>query len=368
MVKSAAWIRSNPPEEVAKAIRPFFASLDEAVYLSALTNVREAVIADGRMTAAASDTYQKVLLMTGHLKSPVAFDAVLHQPISAGLTRAYQQSGRHRPWVRSKTRSRRWAYTLPEPFKFPKPNRTGCVVVGSIIFVSGHGRNMTGPGVKAKGKVGRDLTVEEGYATARAVALSMLASLKQELGDLDRVKRVVRLFGMVNVAPGFDRMPRGDRRRVGFLLRAVRPENRPACAHGGRHGRAAARHSGRDQRRVRAEDSHRLPAGRREDIHDLSKTHRCNILCFISCIDHSWTSLPGRIGQTSRTIRLIVPVPLAPALTSWLGSWRNTSASSRRNHGGGEPARRARDDWHGVRVPRSARWQHVADDHEQLAY
>jgi hypothetical protein len=48
-----------------------------AIYLSALTNVREAVSADGRMTAAASDTYQKVLLMTGHLKSPVPFDAVL---------------------------------------------------------------------------------------------------------------------------------------------------------------------------------------------------------------------------------------------------------------------------------------------------
>jgi len=44
-------------------------------------------------------------------------------------------------------------------------------------------------------------------ATARAVALSMLSSLKQELGDLDRVKRVIRLYGMVNVAPGFDRMP-----------------------------------------------------------------------------------------------------------------------------------------------------------------
>ena len=77
MVRSAAWIRSNPPEEVAKTIRPFFASLDEAVYLSALTNVREAVTADGRMTAAASDAYQKVLLTTGHLKSPVPFDAVL---------------------------------------------------------------------------------------------------------------------------------------------------------------------------------------------------------------------------------------------------------------------------------------------------
>ena len=95
---------------------------------------------------------------------------------------------------------------LPEPFKFPKPNRTGCVVVGSIVYMSGHGRVST-PGVKAKGKLGRELTVEDGYATARAVALAMLASLKQQVGDLDRVKRVIRLYGMVNVAPGFDRMP-----------------------------------------------------------------------------------------------------------------------------------------------------------------
>jgi len=97
--------------------------------------------------------------------------------------------------------------TLPTPFKFPNPNRTGCVVVGSVVFVSGHGRDLGGPGVKGQGKLGRDVTVAEGYATARAVALSMLASLKQELGNLDRIKRVVRLFGMVNVAPGFDRMP-----------------------------------------------------------------------------------------------------------------------------------------------------------------
>lgn len=98
-------------------------------------------------------------------------------------------------------------HTLPEPFRFPNPNRTGCVVVGSVVFVSGHGRDLGGPRVKGQGKVGRDLSVEEGYATARAVALSILASLKAELGDLDRIKRVVRLFGMVNVAPGFDRMP-----------------------------------------------------------------------------------------------------------------------------------------------------------------
>ena len=98
-------------------------------------------------------------------------------------------------------------HTLPAPFKFPNPNRTGCVVVGAVVFVSGHGRNLGSADVKGQGKVGRDLTLEEGYAVARAVALSMLASLKAELGDLDRIKRVVRLFGMVNVAPGFDRMP-----------------------------------------------------------------------------------------------------------------------------------------------------------------
>jgi len=98
-------------------------------------------------------------------------------------------------------------HALPQPFRFPKPNRTGCVVVGSVVFVSGHGRNTSEQGVKGKGKLGRELTVEDGYAAARAVALSMLASLKQELGELDRIKRVVRLMGMVNVAPGFDRMP-----------------------------------------------------------------------------------------------------------------------------------------------------------------
>ncbi len=102
---------------------------------------------------------------------------------------------------------RAMSHSLPAPIEFPNPNRTGCVVVGSIVYVSGHGRNLSGPGVKSVGKVGRDLTLEEGYAAARAVALSMLASLKQELCDLDRIKRVIRLFGMVNVAPGFDRMP-----------------------------------------------------------------------------------------------------------------------------------------------------------------
>ena len=76
VVKSSSWIRSSSVDEVARAIRPFFASLEEKVFLSALGNVREAVIPNGRMSAAGSDAYQKVLLQTGHLKEAVAFDAV----------------------------------------------------------------------------------------------------------------------------------------------------------------------------------------------------------------------------------------------------------------------------------------------------
>src|SRR4029453_8640914 len=127
---------------------------------------------------------------------------------------------------------RKRGHTLPQPFKFPKPNRTGCVVVGSIVFASGHGRNMSEAGVKGKGKLGKELTIEEGYATARAVALSMLASLKQELGDLDRVKRVIRLYGMVNVAPGFDRMPEVIDGASDFFYEVFGPKN-------GQHARTA---------------------------------------------------------------------------------------------------------------------------------
>jgi enamine deaminase RidA (YjgF/YER057c/UK114 family) len=123
-------------------------------------------------------------------------------------------------------------YTLPPPFKFPNPNRTGCVVVGNVVFVSGHGRDLTGPGVKPAGKVGKDLTLEEGYVAARAVALSMLASLKQELGDLDRIRRVIRLFGMVNAAPGFDRMPQVIDGASDFFYELFGPES-------GRHARSA---------------------------------------------------------------------------------------------------------------------------------
>ena len=131
------------------------------------------------------------------------------------------------------TKLKEMGYTLPAPFNFPKANRTGCVVVGNIVFLSGHGRDLPSlPGVKHAGKVPTEVTEEEGYATARAVALSMLASLKQELGDLDRIKRVVRLFGMVNVAPGFGRMPNIIDGASDFFFDLLGPVN-------GKHARTA---------------------------------------------------------------------------------------------------------------------------------
>ncbi|HWG66129.1 MAG TPA: RidA family protein [Rhodanobacteraceae bacterium] len=87
------------------------------------------------------------------------------------------------------------------PFRFVR-------VFGNRALISGHSPQAA-DGVVAGpfGKVGRELTVEQGYAAAKLTALSMLGSLQRELGDLDRVKRWVRLFGMVNSAPGFDNQP-----------------------------------------------------------------------------------------------------------------------------------------------------------------
>ncbi len=81
-------------------------------------------------------------------------------------------------------------------------------VLGRRGLISGHGpQNDDGRFAGPFGKVGSDLTVEQGYAAARLTALSMLGSLKRTLGDLDRVKAWGRVFGMVNSAPGFHRQP-----------------------------------------------------------------------------------------------------------------------------------------------------------------
>jgi YjgF/chorismate_mutase-like, putative endoribonuclease len=99
-------------------------------------------------------------------------------------------------------------YQLPLPFTFPKNNRTGCTQAGTILYLSGHGLDLPKlPGVRQTGKFGVDITMDEGYATARAVALTMLATIKAHCGDLDHVKRVLRLFGMCNCTGDFVQPP-----------------------------------------------------------------------------------------------------------------------------------------------------------------
>lgn len=81
-------------------------------------------------------------------------------------------------------------------------------VVGRRAFVSGHGpQNTDGTLAAPLGKLGRDLTVDQGYHAARLTALSILGSLQRALGDLDRIAAWGRVFGMVNSAPGFNRQP-----------------------------------------------------------------------------------------------------------------------------------------------------------------
>ena len=80
-------------------------------------------------------------------------------------------------------------------------------VRGDRAFIAGHGPQSAGGATLPRGKVGADLTVEQGYEAAKLTGLSMLASLKTALGDLDRVTAWLRVFGMVNSAPGFVRQP-----------------------------------------------------------------------------------------------------------------------------------------------------------------
>jgi enamine deaminase RidA (YjgF/YER057c/UK114 family) len=93
---------------------------------------------------------------------------------------------------------------LPSAAK-PMANYIPAVRSGNLVFLSGHGplereRLITG-------KVGSDLTVEEGYRAARMVAVGLLGSLKDLIGDLDRVRRIVKLLGMVNCDPDFMEQP-----------------------------------------------------------------------------------------------------------------------------------------------------------------
>ena len=90
---------------------------------------------------------------------------------------------------------------VPLPFQFVR-------IIGRRALISGHGpQSLEGPFAQPLGKVGREVSLEQGYAAARLTALSILGSLQRAIGDLDRIAAWVRVFGMVNSAPGFNKQP-----------------------------------------------------------------------------------------------------------------------------------------------------------------
>jgi len=90
----------------------------------------------------------------------------------------------------------------------PVANYVNAVRTGNLLYLAGKGPRPGADGRRPKGKVGRDYTVEEAYQHARTVGLDLLAVMRQELGSLDKVKRVVKVLGMVNAAPEFEDHPK----------------------------------------------------------------------------------------------------------------------------------------------------------------
>ena len=125
---------------------------------------------------------------------------------------------------------------LPEPPKLPPGLEVPFVWVrvrGKRAYVAGHGPQAADGTIAGPfGKVGAEVTIEEANAAARLVALSILGSLKRELGDLDRVTAWLRVFGMVNAAPGFNQTTRVINGFSDLIVELYGPER-------GRHARAA---------------------------------------------------------------------------------------------------------------------------------
>ena len=142
---------------------------------------------------------------------------------------------------------------LPAPIQAPPGVRLPFAFVrvrGNRAFVSGHSPTLPDGSIAGPfGKVGADLTVEQAYHAAQLTGLAILSSLQRELGDLERVTAWLRVFGMVNAAPGFTQMPQVINGCSDLILAVFGPER-------GAHARSAVgmaelpfRYSSRDRSR-----------------------------------------------------------------------------------------------------------------------
>ncbi len=93
------------------------------------------------------------------------------------------------------------------PAVTPVANYVPAVRSGNLVFLSGHGP-FDETGTLITGKIGADLTAEQGYQAARRIAIGLLGSLKALIGDLDKVSKIVKLLGLVNCTPDFGDQPK----------------------------------------------------------------------------------------------------------------------------------------------------------------
>ena len=89
----------------------------------------------------------------------------------------------------------------------PMANYVRAVRTGNLVYLAGHGPTRV-DGSNITGKLGKDMTIEQGYEAAKQTGIALLSSLKGEIGDLNKVKRIVKVLGMVNCTPEFTDQPK----------------------------------------------------------------------------------------------------------------------------------------------------------------
>ncbi|KZE47141.1 hypothetical protein AV540_20295 [Brevibacillus parabrevis] len=131
---------------------------------------------------------------------------------------------------RIEQRLKELGYTLPPPP--PRmANYVSCVQTGNLVYTSGAGCYVDDKPLYL-GRLGTDVTIEQGYEAAKITALNLLALLKSEIGDLDRITRIVKLFALVSSAPDFYEQPQVINGASDFFIEVL--------GEAGRHARAAA--------------------------------------------------------------------------------------------------------------------------------
>ncbi len=133
-----------------------------------------------------------------------------------------------RPGSSPETRLRELGITLP-PAPSPTANYVSAARAGNLLFLAGHGPERDGA-PRRRGKLGRELTTEEGARWARQVALDVLASARAALGSLDRVRRVVHVLGLVASAEGFSEQPEVIRGCADVLVAVFGDAGHSACS------------------------------------------------------------------------------------------------------------------------------------------